>query len=473
MLEGLEVSEVMLNDLEYSGRLDSEYYRPEWLAYENLIKKRNAKPLSSFANFLIGPFGSAFTVENYTEDKTFRYIRGKDVKPMRLMDDDNVYMPKIDFERLSKYSLKKNDLLVSVVGTIGNAAIIGEESLPAIFSCKSTVVRVDGINSHYLLTYLNTKFGKSLLCRKERGAVQKGLNLDDLKRIDIYEAGSVFQEAIAQAYKVSAFMNKSSNSTFEKAENFLLKTFNLECFSPSLESVNIKSFNDSFVSSGRLDAEYYYPAKERAIEILKELSDCTVGELFDSIRNLWQPDKGDSVDKVRNYDLSDALNLFLDDSKEPVERTAVASTKKIIRGGDLVVSRLRAYLKEIAVVKAGDETLMVVSTEFIVLRPKATTTLPVEALLMYLRSELPQLVFKWSQDGSHHPRFDEGELLRLPVPRALIVHGSNFVESIQTVIASRERANQLLEAAKRAVEIAIEQDEAAGMAYLANEGALA
>jgi hypothetical protein len=36
----------------------------------------------------------------------------------------------------------------------------------------------------------------------------------------------------------------------------------------------------------------------------------------------------------------------------------------------------------------------------------------------------------------------------------------------------RARSYGLLEAAKRAVEIAIEQDEAAGMAYLAREGAL-
>ena len=388
------------------------------------------------------------------------------------MDDDNVYMPKIDFERLSKYSLKKDDILVSVVGTIGNSVIIEEENLPAIFSCKSTVVRVNGINSHYLLTYLNTKFGQSLLHRKERGVVQKGLNPDDLKTFYIYEAGNIFKKAIAQVYKVTVSVNKSSKTAFGQAEKTLLETLKLADFLPTLESVNIKSFKNSFARTGRLDAEYYYSEKEKALEILNELSDCTVGDLFESIRKLWHPDKGDFVDRVRNYDLPDAPNLFLDDLKEPVEHTAIASTKKIIQGGNLVVSRLRAYLKEIAIVKAGDETLMVASTEFIVLRPKETTTLPVEALLMYLRSELPQLVFKWSQDGSHHPRFDEGELLRLPVPRALVAHGGNFVEAIQTVVALRERANQLLEAAKRAVEIAIEQDETAGMAYLTSEGAL-
>ncbi|MBK9617408.1 MAG: hypothetical protein IPO35_18630 [Uliginosibacterium sp.] len=59
----------------------------------------------------------------------------------------------------------------------------------------------------------------------------------------------------------------------------------------------------------------------------------------------------------------------------------------------------------------------VASTEFIVLRPKKGGLLSVEALLIYLRSRLPQIVFKWSQDGSNHPRFDERELLNLPLPR--------------------------------------------------------
>ena len=110
---------------------------------------------------------------------------------------------------------------------------------------------------------------------------------------------------------------------------------------------------------------------------------------------------------------------------------------------------------------------MVASTEFIVLRPKQQAGgLPVEALMIFLRLELPQTVFKWSQDGSNHPRFDEKELLRLPVPRALILQANEYVAAVRSVIAKRERATQLLDAAKRAVEIAIEDSEAAAMAYL-------
>lgn len=74
--------------------------------------------------------------------------------------------------------------------------------------------------------------------------------------------------------------------------------------------------------------------------------------------------------------------------------------------------------------------------------------------------------FKWSQDGSNHPRFDEKELLRLPVPTVLLDQPDEYIQAVQTMIAACQKAAQLLDTAKRAVEIAIEQDERAALAYL-------
>ena len=155
----------------------------------------------------------------------------------------------------------------------------------------------------------------------------------------------------------------------------------------------------------------------------------------------------------------------MDASKQPTDVELIASTKKVIQAGDLVVSRLRSYLKEIAVVLPSDNMRMVASSEFIVLRPRAES-FPTEVLMVYLRSVLPQVVFKWSQDGSNHPRFNEKELLALPVPH--MEEGTQ--EAIKAaVLASRQakqRATQLLDAAKRAVEIAIEESEDAALAHL-------
>jgi len=62
--------------------------------------------------------------------------------------------------------------------------------------------------------------------------------------------------------------------------------------------------------------------------------------------------------------------------------------------------------------------------------------------------------------------FDERELLNLPVPRALIEHANDYVAAVQSMIDARQRAKQLLDAAKRAVEIAIESSESDALAFL-------
>ena len=131
----LDISSISSDECSFDERLDSEYYKPFYLSIDKNIKLKNNKPLFKFGKFVVGPFGSAFKVANYDPNSNYRYIRGKDVKPFYIQDDDNVYMPKKDFLRLIKYEIKKDDLLISVVGTLGNVAIIRDE-YPGIFSCK-------------------------------------------------------------------------------------------------------------------------------------------------------------------------------------------------------------------------------------------------------------------------------------------------------------------------------------------------
>ncbi|WP_230112318.1 hypothetical protein [Stenotrophomonas lactitubi] len=459
------MAEVNLSDLEFSGRLDAEYYRPEHLRKEAILTERGGTPLSLLCDFLIGPFGSAFTVENYCDDPTYRYIRGKDVKAMAIEENDNVYMPKSDFERLSKYALKAGDVLVSVVGTLGNSALVEPHHVPAIFSCKSTALRTTSIDARYLIAYLNCKYGRDLLIRKERGAIQKGLNLDDLKSLQIFISSPKLQSAIANVHQLAGLEKHASKSALLRADSQLAKAMDLASWQ-ALEPLSYVRRSSEAFTAERLDAEYFHPQKASALATLRAASDIAVGDLFSSVRKLWQPGEGLPADLVRNYDLNDALVPFLDGEKSPVARAEIASTKKLLQAGDLVVSRLRSYLREIAIVEASADYPMVASTEYIVLRPRGKIILPVEALLVYLRSRLPQILLKWSQDGSNHPRFDEKEILRMPIPRVLIDNPAPYVEAMQAMKSAKQRAAKLLNAAKRAVEIAIEDSEAAALAYL-------
>jgi type I restriction enzyme, S subunit len=157
---------------------------------------------------------------------------------------------------------------------------------------------------------------------------------------------------------------------------------------------------------------------------------------------------------MRNFDLTDALDPVLDDRVEPMPAVEIGSTKKRFRPGDIVISRLRAYLREIALVRTSPGVETVGSSEFIVLRPDAEkkSGLTPETLLIYLRSLPVQTILKWSQDGSQHPRFNEADLLAVPVPAALESLSPEIDKLVNKALAGRKEATALVEEAKLEVE---------------------
>ncbi len=117
-------------------------------------------------------------------------------------------------------------------------------------------------------------------------------------------------------------------------------------------------------------------------------------------------------------------------------------------------------------VRTGDDFPSVGSSEFIVLRSKGEDISP-ETLMTFIRSAPVQTILKWCQDGSQHPRFSESDLMSISVPDAVIQVSPEITKIVQDGFAARFRARKLLDAAKRAVEIAIEDGEPAAIAYLA------
>ncbi len=61
----LKLSEVLINNEEF--RIDSEFFKKEILDYEKKIV--NFSYLNDIGKFLIGPFGSTVTTDNYVEEQ--------------------------------------------------------------------------------------------------------------------------------------------------------------------------------------------------------------------------------------------------------------------------------------------------------------------------------------------------------------------------------------------------------------------
>jgi hypothetical protein len=119
-------------------------------------------------------------------------------------------------------------------------------------------------------------------------------------------------------------------------------------------------------------------------------------------------------------DTTHAYQGFVVFRHDPVPAASMGSTKRRVQAGDVIISRLRPYLRQVALV---DEALfrlcpggnaVVASTEFFVLRGRAG--FDAAGLVPFLLSERVQAALAAGQEGGHHPRFCKELLLSLPVP---------------------------------------------------------
>ena len=148
-------------------------------------------------------------------------------------------------------------------------------------------------------------------------------------------------------------------------------------------------------------------------------------------------------------DTSDAEEGMILSRKSVVGQDNVGSTKKVVQPGDVIISRLRPYLRQIAYVdkglqnQFGEDTVLLCSTEFFVLRSKDGDS--IAFLAPTLLSDEIQRVLDVSQEGGHHPRFKKKTLMSLPIPRDIIDQRENISEKVIECVSSARHAAQSME----------------------------
>jgi type I restriction enzyme S subunit len=443
-------SVVKIGSLASGFRMDPEYYQPRYLKDSALIDGLSCKTIVAMAFVTDGIHGSPDEVE----EGGVRYLSAKCVKDNDFALGAALHISDAQHATNPRTALRAEDVLITTVGTIGNAAVVQNETVPANSDRHLGIIRLKTnaeVDSYYLATFLNSEYGRFQSLREATGNVQLNLFIEKIRvlRIPLLKCADRVSKDTRRAYE----RRRDAAKAMAQAETLLVSSLGLDHIDLSPSRSYSRPFQD-LMTGRRFGAEYYMPCKQRALDALAAMPHSTLHDHAPNIRDLWEPASTGKGAMVRNFDLSDALEPFLDDTKEPMAAAEVGSTKKQFKAGDVVVSRLRSYLREIAVVRTGNGVACVGSSEFIVLRP-AGKGLSAETILVYLRCPLVQTILKWSQDGSNHPRFDEDDLMVLPVPDKLREVSPKIERHVQAAIACRQEAARLLANAKTIVQKAI------------------
>lgn len=450
------------------ARIDSGYFAKVAIAAERKIEGLPNERLGEITStFRKGIFD--IKADTYVDpNEGVQFVRIGDLKGGLIRKATTAWISHAAHKIESKTALKYGDLILSKTAYPAAAFVnIGECNA----SQDTVAVRLNSagkrdFRSGFISAYLNALHGHALMARRFQGNVQQHLSLEDGKAVRVPKFSATFQDRVHKLVVEADEQGNDVEAAQQRAEATLLAALGLADWTPP-EPLSYTARASNAFAAGRLDAQYFMPAKEQVRQSLAALPGRVLGDRVDSIRDMFVPDRAPPDMLVRNYDVTDALVPLLDAEKEPQAAGEIGSIKKTLKDGDLAISRLRAYLREIAVVRTGDDIPSVGSSEFIVLRPKrGQRDISPETLMVFLRSAPAQTILKWCQDGSQHPRFSEGDLLSIPVPDAVSSVSDQITTIVQEGFAARYKARQLLEAAKRAVEIAIEDGEPAALAFL-------
>jgi type I restriction enzyme M protein len=461
----LSLSDVLDNNIYF--RIDSEYYYKRFMVADKILRRKNCQNINEFATVTDGEHGSP-DLDKYSG---IIYLSGKNVKENFLDLSDIQYCSEKLHKKNLRSSVKVGNILMSIVGTVGNASVIHEKFIGNTDRNVATIKDINLYFSPYFIsTFINSYYGRYQTERFSTGNVQPLLNLLQVKSILIPKLDQNFQIGIKKLVETSHSLKSRSLNFYQQAEDLLLTELGLKDWQPTEESIAVKSFSESFLSSGRLDAEYYQPKYDQLYQSLKTAT----------LRNGWQLKKLSELSSLFKYGVSDSLEYieegvpflriadlnkhrFSQENLKFISNESAKKYKETVRQGDVIISRSGTL--GIAVVIPEFLTNAVYGSYFILTRPKKELVLPTY-LALYLNSLAGKMQTEQSNTGGIQTN------LTIPVLESLVIacpsleSQQKFVNKVHDSYNAEEKSKQLLEVAKIGVEKAIETDEETATAWI-------
>lgn len=441
-------------------RFDAEYFRREYVDHEEAVIRtgRSVRLRDEEASVQRGQ------QPVYAEDG-LPVINSKHVKGMFVsVTDENRFA-----ERMARGPLiKRGDVLINGtgLGTIGRVSLYvsGSNAIP---DNHVTITRSKTFEPEFLSAFLNGKYGQAQLLRRVRGSSgQVELYPFDILDVSIWQASPAMRERVCQFYKVSFEKRDKASKRLAEPNDLLLAELGLLGWTPP-QPLSFTASASSAFAAERIDAQYFRPLfAEVEARLLATGSACELGSILSTNARGRQPQYADDGLPVINSKHVRTNRVILADNRNATE----AGSGIVIETGDVLVNGTgEGTIGRAAPYLHGQRALP--DNHVTVLR---TDRVDPVYLAVFLNSPLGQWQIERHIKGSS----GQVELYPSDIARIMIWEAPDRVQqSVRTAILSafdeERRANDLLEAAKRAVEIAIEDGEPAAMAYLDQaEGAI-
>ena len=376
-----------------------------------------------------------------------------------LCDLDVNKCAEITLKELETFKLHNKDVLFNRTNSfewVGRTGIYYQnDNISRVFA--SYLVRfipnIKYLLPEYLATYLNTKYGVWDIKRRARQSInQTNVNPEEVKEIEIPILPMDFQKQIADNLQFANEKRIVAYNQYIEAETYLLECLGMTDFATNPNAYNVKTLKESFLETGRFDAEYYLPKYEDYCRLVQSYANGyePLGDVCNIKDTNYIPEEDVRYKYIELANIGKSGEITGCDIQDGEDLPTRA--RRLVHQGDVIVSSIEGSLESCALV-TDDYDGALCSTGFYVLQ---SSKLNSETLLTLFKSLPMQQLMKKGCSGTILTAISKPELEKLPVPIIRQEVQEEIAQHVQKSFALRKEAMQLLENAKITVEQVIE-----------------
>ncbi|WP_286669913.1 hypothetical protein [Thomasclavelia cocleata] len=453
-MNGLECKEILLsNTLTATDyfRLEAEYYNSTTISYQSTLKGKDIV------------FNIQYGTSKYCDEQKDGYpvLRLNELHNS-FIDIPQKYCHILSPDEFEELRLKKGDVLVIRTNgnpnLVGRAAVVLDDSNFAFASYLYRITTNEKINPETLVAYLNCKYGRYEIDKNSIKSNQTNFSPAKFRDINIPIFNTFLQNIIKNVFDKAYQCRVNADSEFVSAEQMLISAVGFASCGNNSNNVSIKSFSESFSLSGRLDSEYYLPKYDEYKNMIN--SQETINSLCTIYNENYIPN---NKTKYKYIELSNIGTIGdINDVEEWLGEKLPTRARRKIKKGQVIVSSIEGSLQSCALVTEEYHNA-ICSTGFYVIDSPYINS---ETLLVLLKSIPIQALLKQQCSGTILTAVNVEDFKKINLPKIDIELQGIIKEKINNVYKLKNEAKQLLDYAKQAVEMAIEQNEEVALDWL-------
>lgn len=439
--------------LRHGFRVDAEYWQPEFLRNAALVS-----PEKRLGDFVVG---SIPNIKSAPIDRDFDYLEiasisttggGYTTVPVRRGEEPD----------RAHYLLESGDVAVSTVRPNRNAvALVQDDGIVGSSGLAVLRARPDGLSPHYLYAFCKTGYFVKCLMRASKATMYPAVSNADVLNTPILVPTPTFEAVIVELIEALLEAQELAELAYRRAETRLLNELGLSEWTARHRLWFVRYYSE-LQRAGRMDAEYFQPKYDEIAAAIQEYPG-----RWDRLGNLvrlndanFRPDDQSEYNYIelanvgKNGEITGCLTEYGPDLPTRARRKVAA--------GDVIVSSIEGSLSSIALIDEDyDQALC--STGFHVVKAQDINA---ETLLVLLKSPPGQLQLRKGCSGTILSGINQDEFRKIELPKISAATQARIREQVSESFAMRGEARRRLAAARGAVEIAIEQGEAAALEWL-------